>query len=468
MEFLRENQISIINFIQGICAIIMLLTLITKNMSRSRKMVIFFLELSALCLLIAVEFSYTYRGTPGHFAYIVVRLSKILDHFFALMTIFVFNIYMKDVFLHEVGLKKSPVLLNIVDFIFLLGISCLVVAEFFGLYYKIDETNNYVRQNGRIVSYIIPFVSLSLQLVCLIYHRKKIPWRNFLPLVLFIVFPMIMSVLQFFANGLALGSLSTVGMVIVLYVFELQNLNLAVERAHRLEVEMLERYKKELEETVRIRTRELRVANEKAENLLLNILPKEVAKELTEHPNRVIAHRIPKATVLFTDIVGFTKMSSGMSADETVAMLNEMFSLFDERAEREGIEKIKTIGDAYMAVVGLSSKSVENGDEARMIRFAHGLLDDVRTFNETFPVKVQIRVGINTGALVAGVIGKTKFIYDIWGDTVNVASRMESTGAPMRIHVSESTYGYVKNDFAWQGPVQVEVKGKGLMNGYFL
>ncbi|MBQ5384183.1 MAG: hypothetical protein IIU46_07000, partial [Treponema sp.] len=286
--------------------------------------------------------------------------------------------------------------------------------------------------------------------------------------VLFIVFPMIMSVLQFFANGLALGSLSTVGMVIVLYVFELQNLNLAVERAHRLEVEMLERYKKELEETVRIRTRELRVANEKAEHLLLNILPRDVARELTEHPDRVIAHKIPKATVLFTDIVGFTKMSSGMSADETVAMLNEMFSLFDERAEREGIEKIKTIGDAYMAVAGLSSKSADDGEEKKMIRFAQGLLDDVRTFNEAFPVKVQIRVGINTGGLVAGVIGKTKFIYDIWGDTVNVASRMESTGEPMRVHVSESTYNHVKNDFAWQGPVQVEVKGKGLMNGYFL
>ena len=157
-----------------------------------------------------------------------------------------------------------------------------------------------------------------------------------------------------------------------------------------------------------------------------------------------------------------------MSADETVAMLNEMFSLFYERVEREGIEKIKTIGDAYMAVAGLSSKSADDGEEKKMIRFAQGLLDDVRTFNETFPVKVQIRVGINTGGLVAGVIGKTKFIYDIWGDTVNVASRMESTGEPMRVHVSESTYNHVKNDFAWQGPVQVEVKGKGLMNGYFL
>jgi class 3 adenylate cyclase len=279
---------------------------------------------------------------------------------------------------------------------------------------------------------------------------------------------MIASVAQFFLKGLALGALSTVGLAIVLYVFEIQNLDMAVEKAHRLEVEMLERYKKELEETVKIRTRELRVANEKAEHLLLNILPRDVAKELTEHPDRVIAHRIPKATVLFTDIVGFTKMSSGMSADETVAMLNEMFSLFDERAEREGIEKIKTIGDAYMAVAGLSSKSADDGEEEKMVRFAQGLLDDVRTFNETFPVKVQIRVGINTGALVAGVIGKTKFIYDIWGDTVNVASRMESTGIPMKIHVSEETYQQTKDLFKYSESVDVEVKGKGTMQTYFL
>lgn len=156
----------------------------------------------------------------------------------------------------------------------------------------------------------------------------------------------------------------------------------------------------------------------------MNILPAEVAAELTEHPDRTIAKKYPNVTVLFTDIVGFTKMSGGMSAEEVVTMLNKMISLFDERAKKEGIEKIKTIGDAYMAAVGLSENAGEDG-AVRMINFAKGLLDDVESFNKDSPVKVQIRLGINTGELVAGVIGKTKFIYDIWGDTVNVAGRME-------------------------------------------
>lgn len=151
-------------------------------------------------------------------------------------------------------------------------------------------------------------------------------------------------------------------------------------------------------------------------------MPKEVSVELTEHPGKTIAQGFPNVTVLFTDIVGFTKISGDMTVDEVVNMLNKMVSLFDERARREGIEKIKTIGDAYMAAAGLT-KDYDNGGAVKMIDFARGLLDDINSFNKDSAVKIQIRLGINTGNLVAGVIGKTKFIYDIWGDTVNVASR---------------------------------------------
>lgn len=232
-------------------------------------------------------------------------------------------------------------------------------------------------------------------------------------------------------------------------------------------ISSMRRYQIVLESKVDQRTKELKVANEKAETLLLNILPAEVAAELTEHPDRTIAKKFPNVTVLFTDIVGFTKMSGGMSAEEVVTMLNKMISLFDERAKKEGIEKIKTIGDAYMAAVGLSENAGEDG-AARMIRFAKGLLEDVESYNKDSPVKVQIRLGINTGELVAGVIGKTKFIYDIWGDTVNVASRMESTGEPMRIHVSESTWLQTKNTFDYKDIAETKVKGKGVMKTYFL
>ena len=229
----------------------------------------------------------------------------------------------------------------------------------------------------------------------------------------------------------------------------------------------VEEENKKLESTVKERTKELEAEKNRSESLLLNILPKEIAKELTAHPDRTLAKEYPNVTVLFTDIVGFTKISGEMTAEEVVTMLNKMFTLFDERAQREGIEKIKTIGDAYMAAAGLTLEDKNNGAET-MLRFAQGLLEDVRSFNETSPIKLQIRLGINSGALVAGVIGKTKFIYDIWGDTVNVASRMESTGLPMRIHVTEATKVQTEGLFNYSENTEIDVKGKGMMKTYFL
>ena len=234
-----------------------------------------------------------------------------------------------------------------------------------------------------------------------------------------------------------------------------------------IKIKRMRRYQIELENKVEERTHDLKLEKEKSERLLLNILPAEVAKELTEKPGQTIAKKFPNITVLFTDIVGFTKMSDGMTAEEVVTMLNKMVSLFDERAKREGIEKIKTIGDAYMAATGFTDE-VNNDGALRMVRFALGLMDDVQRFNLNSPVKVQIRLGINTGNLVAGVIGKSKFIYDIWGDTVNVASRMESTGEPMKIHVTNSTYLQTKDEFVYSEGIDVEVKGKGKMKTYFL
>ncbi|MBO7135306.1 MAG: hypothetical protein J6V73_01630, partial [Spirochaetaceae bacterium] len=229
----------------------------------------------------------------------------------------------------------------------------------------------------------------------------------------------------------------------------------------------VEEENRKLESTVKERTKELEAEKNRSESLLLNILPKEIAKELTAHPDRTLAKEYPNVTVLFTDIVGFTKLSGEMSAEEVVTMLNKMFSMFDERAQREGIEKIKTIGDAYMAATGLAQER-QNDGAAKMLTFAQGLLDDVRTFNETSSVKLQIRLGINSGSLVAGVIGKTKFIYDIWGDTVNMASRMESTGLPMRIHVTEATKVQTEGIFQYSETAEIDVKGKGMMKTYFL
>ena len=229
----------------------------------------------------------------------------------------------------------------------------------------------------------------------------------------------------------------------------------------------VEEENRKLENTVKERTKELEAEKNRSENLLLNILPKEIAKELTEHPERTIAKEYPNVTVLFTDIVGFTKISGEMTAEEVVTMLNKMFTMFDERAQREGIEKIKTIGDAYMAAAGLTEEEFNDG-ALRMVRFAKGLLEDVKAFNESSNIKLLIRLGVNSGPVVAGVIGKTKFIYDIWGDTVNVASRMESTGLPMKIHVTETTKDQTISRFQYSANTEIDVKGKGLMKTFFL
>lgn len=203
------------------------------------------------------------------------------------------------------------------------------------------------------------------------------------------------------------------------------------------------------------------------ENLLLNILPKDVADELEENPDATIAKSFPKATVLFTDIVGFTKMSSEMQADDIVKVLNGIVTKFDICAQKNGIEKIKTIGDSYMAASGLS-ENVDNDGAVKIMKYAKEILLIIDEFNKTSPVKLQIRIGINTGPVVAGVIGKTKFIFDIWGDTVNVASRMESTGRPHQIHVSEQTYLELKKNFIFKENLDIDVKGKGLMHTYFI
>ena len=229
----------------------------------------------------------------------------------------------------------------------------------------------------------------------------------------------------------------------------------------------VEEENRKLENTVKERTKELEAEKNRSENLLLNILPKEIAKELTEHPERTIAKEYPNVTVLFTDIVGFTKISGEMTAEEVVTMLNKMFTMFDERAQREGIEKIKTIGDAYMAAAGLTEAEYNDG-ALRMIRFAKGLLEDVQAFNENSNIKLLIRLGVNSGPVVAGVIGKTKFIYDIWGDTVNVASRMESTGLPMRIHVTETTKDQTISRYQYSKNTEIDVKGKGMMKTFFM
>ena len=229
----------------------------------------------------------------------------------------------------------------------------------------------------------------------------------------------------------------------------------------------VEEENRRLEDTVKERTKELEEEKNRSEELLLNILPEEIAKRLSQNKNAEIADKIENASVLFADIVGFTKITSTLDADTVVGALNALYSRIDERAKREGIEKIKTIGDSYMAASGLFGNAGAEKNAIALVNFARGMLQDIEEFNTTSSVKLYMRIGISSGNLIAGVIGKTKFVYDIWGDTVNVASRMESSGETSKIHVSEATWSLTKNAISYSEPVEMEIKGKGSMKTYF-
>jgi class 3 adenylate cyclase/integral membrane sensor domain MASE1 len=209
----------------------------------------------------------------------------------------------------------------------------------------------------------------------------------------------------------------------------------------------------------------LEAEKEKSEQLLLNILPMPIANQLKQN-HRNIADNFAEATVLFADIVNFTKLSATLSPQELVALLNEIFSAFDQLAEQYGLEKIKTIGDAYMVVGGLPFPQ-ENHAEA-IADMALAMQAEMHRFSDRHQMPFSMRIGINTGPVVAGVIGTKKFIYDLWGDTVNVASRMESQGIAGEIQVTEATYECLCDRYHFEPRGEVYVKGKGQMQTYIL
>ncbi|MBE9114699.1 PAS domain S-box protein [Lusitaniella coriacea LEGE 07157] len=220
-----------------------------------------------------------------------------------------------------------------------------------------------------------------------------------------------------------------------------------------------------IEEQRRKAEEALRLEQQKSEELLLNILPAAIARRLKEG-SRAIAEQFDDVTILFADIVGFTPLSARLPATELVEFLNQIFSQFDQLAETQNLEKIKTIGDAYMVAGGLP---VPREDHAAAIaQMALAMQDCIDNVAHDLHEPLQIRIGINTGPVVAGVIGATKFIYDLWGDTVNVASRMESYGIAGKIQVTEATYQRLQHRYAFEKRGIIDVKGKGEMTTYWL
>jgi adenylate cyclase len=200
------------------------------------------------------------------------------------------------------------------------------------------------------------------------------------------------------------------------------------------------------------------------ERLLLNVLPASIANKLKQQVG-IIAERFDDASVLFADIVGFTPLSARLSPTELIESLNRVFSGFDELADHHKLEKIKTIGDGYMVAGGLIEQNADH--LAAMARMALAMHENVRKLNSEFS-GLSLRIGLQVGSVIAGVIGIRKFIYDVWGDTVNTASRLESHGAPGRTHVSEMVFERLQGRFAFEARGTIELKGRGPMNTYFL
>lgn len=222
---------------------------------------------------------------------------------------------------------------------------------------------------------------------------------------------------------------------------------------------------KELEHRIDVRTRELKEERDRSEGLLLSILPSPVARRL-EDGEKLIADYFDDATVLFADIVGFTQLSSRLKPSKVVDVLNTLFGEFDAIADKYEVEKIKTIGDSYMAVGGVPLRQEDHA--SRVARVALEMMPTIEQLGRTMDLPLSARIGVHTGDVVGGVIGRRKFIYDLWGDTVNTASRMESHGVSGRIQCSDQVRIHLEDSFLFEPRGEVDIKGKGKMSTFFL
>ncbi|MFM1925755.1 MAG: Adenylate cyclase [Pseudomonadota bacterium] len=230
--------------------------------------------------------------------------------------------------------------------------------------------------------------------------------------------------------------------------------------------------KKQLRDQEVLRMRQIKRQHEalsqeqaKTEQLLLNILPRKIAQRLKAGEDQ-IADAYPSVSVLFADMVGFTKMSRTMTASELVAVLGDLFSRFDLITEKHGLEKIKTIGDCYMLAGGVPEPSQDHAE--RVVAAALDMCTALEELHERTGGALQMRIGVHSGPIVAGVIGIRKFTYDLWGDTVNVASRMESTGMPGKVHVSADTAGLLAGKYNLESRGHIEVKSLGQVETFFV
>jgi adenylate cyclase len=281
--------------------------------------------------------------------------------------------------------------------------------------------------------------------------RESLPWFS-----AYLILTLLTGATDYFLADMANAGSQQVSRQISMLFFALNFATISTLVYLSLRFALLERAR--AQEALKFAHAQLAAEQIRSERLLLNILPGPVAERL-KHSDETIADGYAEVTVMFADIVNFTEMAAGMSAPEVFAMLNTVFSHFDELAEAHGLEKIKTIGDAYMVAGGLNDGLADPCGAIAALALA--MRDWLSSREDAH--HLQVRVGIGTGPVVAGVVGKKKFIYDLWGDTVNLANRITGEGAPSGIQCDEATYLRLAGRFRFAEPASVALKGKGIV-----
>ncbi len=384
--------------------------------------------------------------------------------------------------LYILFLEKSPLMYRV-----LLGLSALItILYYFRSPYLTSLFAGYT---------VLVFIEVLRIIGLAILRKKPGIWIIGSGVILFVIFFLVIAMLILFLGSLSISGNSILGAIFFISIilailsiplsmsvylardFAITNKNLLIQienvkilSAKTIEQEkekqrILEGQKERLEVMVTERTRELAEEKEKTEQLLLNTLPLKVVNDLKIN-GKTEPESFDDVTVYFSDIVGFTNISTSLEPAVLIRQLNDIFTAFDNIMERNYCERIKTIGDAYLAVCGMPDRRENHAEH--MAKAALEIREFLEQRNSQIPIQWKIRIGLHSGKVVGGVVGVKKYIYDVFGDTINTTSRMESNSEPMRINVSETTYRLLQTRFSFTARDPMEIKGKGLMRMYFL
>lgn len=354
--------------------------------------------------------------------------------------ILVIDIYaIANTFYDDISVRMKKVkIAEIIVFAAVFLILCLVVI-FNPLLY--GGSGRFIYSYGVPSDSIYYFSTLSVVfcIVTFLFNFKKINRKRFFPILCFCVMEGIVAIIQAFNKELLIIGLGSAVVCFIMY-FILENPDISI-------------------------IDELNKANKRSRELILNILPVAIAKRL-EFNLKPFFDEYKNVTIMFIDIVNFTKMTNEIGGVTIVKILNDFFGELDELITNYKIEKIKTIGDAYMVAAGIPHTYDETCEET--VKFAIQVLQHLKEFNKRKDFDIHIRIGINNGRVVAGVIGKTKYIYDLWGESVNLASRLQTNGVADRIHVSESVKNILEKKYQFEERGKIEAKGFGTIKTYLL